>query len=223
MHYPSAENPKAYFELVDTFQDVINHNRWLHCQFLRLNEGAKIISQHPVNESFMGQSSLLTPQQVLNGVNQDFRNTSNEIFVGSFGESIADTLKFFNVAQPIVEGAQNTATLNNASLLTNPKFKEIKKVELQQEGIAYMSAFSGKSHLSIVMASINGSLYVWTPRPAKIIQPLAPNFVEIEDNIVYVERESEFESEMSSEEETPEEQVGDGAFGRSLIQDLTKQ
>ena len=86
-----------------------------------------------------------------------------------------------------------------------------------------MSAFSGKSHLSIVMASINGSLYVWTPRPAKIIQPLAPNFVEIEDNIVYVERESEFESEMSSEEETPEEQVGDGAFGRSLIQDLTKQ
>ena len=86
-----------------------------------------------------------------------------------------------------------------------------------------MSAYSGKSHLSIVMASINGSLYVWSPRPAKIIQPLAPDFVEIEDNIVYVEQESEFDSEISSEEETPEELVGDGAFGRSLIAELTKK
>ena len=105
----------------------------------------------------------------------------------------------------------------------NPKFKEIKKVELQQEGVAYMSAHSGSTHLSIVMASINGGLYVWSPRPAKIIQPLAPSFVEIEDNIVYVERESEFESEISSEEDTPEEQVGDGAFGRSLLAELTKK
>ena len=110
-----------------------------------------------------------------------------------------------------------------ASLLANPKFKEIKKVELQQEGVAYMSAHSGSTHLSIVMASINGGLYVWSPRPAKIIQPLAPSFVEIEDNIVYVERESEFESEISSEEDTPEEQVGDGAFGRSLLAELTKK
>ena len=104
----------------------------------------------------------------------------------------------------------------------NPKFKEIKKVELQQEGIAYMSAFSGPSHISIVMASINGSLYVWTPRPAKIIQPLAPNFVEIEDNIVYVEREDEFESEASSDDEMVEVAQEDG-FGRSLISDLTKK
>lgn len=68
-----------------------------------------------------------------------------------------------------------------------------------------MSAFSGPSHISIVMASINGSLYIWTPRPAKIIQPLAPNFVEIEDNIVYVEKEDEFESEASSDEEVTAE------------------
>ena len=107
--------------------------------------------------------------------------------------------------------------------MANPKFKEIKKVELQQEGIAYMHAFSNKSHLSIVMASVNGSLYVWSPRQAKIIQPLAPNFVEIEDNIVYVEREDEFESELSSDEDIPEEQLGDGAFGRSLIAELTKK
>ena len=133
----------------------------------------------------MGQSSLLTRQQVLNGVNQDFRNTSSEIFVGSIGDQIADTLKFFNVAQsmaaqtgtsPAYQGMQaaqaSTAASLGASaagLLANPKFKEIKKVELQQEGIAHMSAFSSKSHLSIVMASINGSLYVWSPRPAKII------------------------------------------------------
>ena len=86
-----------------------------------------------------------------------------------------------------------------------------------------MSAFSGGSHLSIVMASINGSLYVWSPRPAKIIQPLAPNFVEIEDNIVYVEKEGEFDAEISSDEDTPEIEIGDGAFGRSLIADLTKK
>ena len=111
----------------------------------------------------------------------------------------------------------------STTLQANPKFKEIKKVELQQEGIAYMSAFSGGSHLSIVMASINGSLYVWSPRPAKIIQPLAPNFVEIEDNIVYVEKEGEFDSEISSEEDTPEIEIGDGAFCHSLIADLTKK
>ena len=38
---------------------------------------------------------------------------------------------------------------------------------------------------------------VWCPRPAKFIQPLAPNFIEIEDYVVYIEREDEFESEES--------------------------
>lgn len=38
---------------------------------------------------------------------------------------------------------------------------------------------------------------MWCPRPAKFIQPLAPNFIEIEDNVVYIEREDEFESEES--------------------------
>lgn len=40
---------------------------------------------------------------------------------------------------------------------------------------------------------------VWQARPAKFIQPLAPNFIEIEDNVVYVEREDEFESEQSDD------------------------
>lgn len=52
---------------------------------------------------------------------------------------------------------------------------------------------------------------------------MAPNFVEIEDNIVYVEKENEFDSEISSDEDTPEIEIGDGAFGRSLIADLTKK
>lgn len=50
-----------------------------------------------------------------------------------------------------------------------------------------------------MLASQNGSLMVWQARPAKFIQPLAPNFIEIEDNVVYVEREDEFESEQSDE------------------------
>jgi hypothetical protein len=49
------------------------------------------------------------------------------------------------------------------------------------------SAHSGV-HLSIVFASASGSFNVWTPRQAKFIQPLAPNFIEIDDNILYVEK-----------------------------------
>jgi len=42
---------------------------------------------------------------------------------------------------------------------------------------------------------------VWTARPAKLIQPLAPNFIEIEDNVVYVEREDEFDKPLSDDED----------------------
>ena len=62
-----------------------------------------------------------------------------------------------------------------------------------------MTCFSG-SHFSVVLASTNGSLLVWCARPAKFTQPLAPNFIEIEENVVYVEREDEFESETSGDE-----------------------
>ena len=40
---------------------------------------------------------------------------------------------------------------------------------------------------------------------------------------MYVEKEDEFESEISSEDETEEEKLGDGAFGKSLIKGLTKK
>lgn len=56
-------------------------------------------------------------------------------------------------------------------------------------------------HLSIVIASTNGSFLVWTARPAKFIQPLAPNFIEIEDNVIYIEREDEFETEKSDDDD----------------------
>lgn len=78
-----------------------------------------------------------------------------------------------------------------------------------------MSAFSG-SHFSIMMASNNGSLYIWVPRPAKFVQPLAPNFTEIEDNVLYVEKEDEFEDEESSDDETSEDMIKDGGLGLSL-------
>ena len=79
-----------------------------------------------------------------------------------------------------------------------------------------MSAFSHGSHFSIMMASNNGSLYLWQPRPAKFVQPLAPNFTEIEENLLYIEKEDEFEAEESSEEETPEQEIKDGGIGFSL-------
>jgi hypothetical protein len=57
--------------------------------------------------------------------------------------------------------------------------------------------------------------------PAKFIQPLAPKFTEIEDNVVYVEKEDEFDEPISSDEETPESEIGT-VKNNSLIQLLTK-
>ena len=51
------------------------------------------------------------------------------------------------------------------------------------------------------MASNNGSVFAWHARPAKIIQPLAPGFHEIERNIWYVEQEDEFEEPIPDEKE----------------------
>lgn len=75
-----------------------------------------------------------------------------------------------------------------------------------------MSAHSG-AHLSLAIATNNGSLCVWQPIQAKLVQPLAPKFTEIEDNIIYVEKENEFDTPISSDEETPEE----GGAAPSLI------
>jgi hypothetical protein len=62
-----------------------------------------------------------------------------------------------------------------------------------------------------MLASSNGSLMVWSARPAKIIQPLAPNFIEIDDNVEYVEQEDEFESMVSDEGDLMD--IDDGIIG----------
>lgn len=95
-------------------------------------------------------------------------------------------------------------------------YREIQKVELHKKGCTHMSAFSG-AHFSIMMVSNNGSLYIWVPRAAKYVQPLSPNFTEIEENVLYVEKEDEFEQEESSEDETPEEVIKDGGLGASIV------
>ena len=56
-------------------------------------------------------------------------------------------------------------------------------------------------HLTVLMASNNGSVFTWYSRPAKFIQPMAPGFHEIERNIWYVEREDEFEEEVQDPKE----------------------
>ena len=50
------------------------------------------------------------------------------------------------------------------------------------------------------MASHNGSLFSWQARPAKLIEPLAYEFHELERNIWYTEREGEFDEPMSDDE-----------------------
>lgn len=50
------------------------------------------------------------------------------------------------------------------------------------------------------MVTTGGSIFLWNSRPAKIIQPLAPFFTEIDENIEYVEKEDEFEVEVTGED-----------------------
>jgi hypothetical protein len=52
-----------------------------------------------------------------------------------------------------------------------------------------------------MMVTTNGSIFHWNIRPAKIIQPLAPLFTEIDENVEYIEKEDEFEEELSAEDE----------------------
>ena len=101
------------------------------------------------------------------------------MFVASSGNDFnADTLHFYNATAP---------------------HKVIKEINWPNEGCSCFSVHSG-SHFSVVLASTTGSLLVWQPKPAKLIQPLAHKFVEIEDNVVYVEKEDEFEDEDSGNE-----------------------
>jgi len=50
------------------------------------------------------------------------------------------------------------------------------------------------------MVTTGGSIFLWNSRPAKIIQPLAPFFTEIDENLEYIEKEDEFEHEVTEED-----------------------
>lgn len=151
----------------------------------------------------------MTAEKATEGTTQQttqHANCSSEIFVGITGETTSNTLQFFNLGGPKYDN-----------------FKLIQKIELLQEASTYMSAFATGNHFSIVMVSGGGSLFVWSPRPAKIIQPLAPNFTEVEENVLYIEREDEFDEEEDSADETPQDQIDDGGLGNSLIAPLTQK
>jgi len=139
------------------------------------------------NKSNGGGSLYYGGQPLTVGSLQGFSGANHagkrqEIFVSSMGETGANELKFFNLTGDSRE------------------HQCLKKVELTIDGCTYLSAHS-KTHFTLLMASNNGSVFAWTARPAKIIQPLAPDFHEIERNIWYVEREDEFEEELSDSEE----------------------
>ena len=147
----------------------------------------KLESRGAPNKNGAGGSLCYGGHPLTVGALQGFSGANHagrrqEIFVSSMGETGANELKFFNLTGDSRE------------------HQSLKKVELTIDGCTYLSAHS-KTHCTLLMASNNGSVFAWTARPARIIQPLAPDFHEIERNIWYVEREDEFEEELSDSEE----------------------
>lgn len=88
---------------------------------------------------------------------------------------------------------------NELQYFNSSNYQLMQKIELSQEGCIDLATHSG-CHFSIMMVTTNGSLFQWNTRPAKIIQPLAPYFTEIDENVEYIEREDEFEEELSEED-----------------------
>ena len=121
----------------------------------------------------MGKSEMYYGGQPLT-TTSGFLNKRQELFVSSMGETGINELKFFNIG-----------TDGN---------KELQRVELNIDGCNHLTVHS-KNHLTILMASNNGSVFAWMSRPAKHVQPLAPDFNELERNIWYVEREDEFDDQ----------------------------
>lgn len=89
------------FKLIDGFFDVINHKKWLNQTFLQLAPRTKIFSPH--FSAAEGQS--LTTASINN--QEKFANNSHEIFLGSIGEHITDTIKFYNVPESQSGSAMN--------------------------------------------------------------------------------------------------------------------
>ena len=190
--YENVGLRKRVVFLKNEFQDVINRRKWMNSCFLKLNRNTKIAEQQSVNKTDM-------LNQIINETKQQFQlqdskhlhipvqpqhedlflaEQEQEIFVSSIGESGSNELKFYHVHD----------------------FSVIQRLELSQEGCCQLTAHS-RAHFSIIMVTTNGSLFLWSVRPSKIIQPLAPYFNEIDENKEYKEREEEFDREMSDNEE----------------------
>ena len=170
------------FVLLHKFSDRVDTKKWHQAFFITLPEQTRIALDSNSQDKF--PYSLQQNTQDLHK-SQTFANTSQELFVVSSGDQNVDSLRFFN---------------------TTGKYLEIQELKITQEACAHMSVHSFTPdqkpgvHFSCVLASTNGSMLVWMPRPAKFIQPLAPNFVEVDENIVYVEPENEFDEESSGDE-----------------------
>jgi hypothetical protein len=87
-----------------------------------------------------------------------------EGFVSTIGEIGSNELKFYN----------------------SHDFSMMQKLDLSQEGCVHLTTHS-RTHFSIIMVTTGGSIFLWNSRPAKIIQPLAPFFTEIDENLEYVD------------------------------------
>lgn len=95
----------------------------------------------------------------------------------------------------------------------------VQRVELTIDGCNYLSVHT-RNHFTILMASNNGSLFQWLARPNKMIQPLAPDFHEIERNIWYVEKEDEFEEELPDESDSKRLEAGEQKQSMNGLQPL---
>ena len=70
------------------------------------------------------------------------------------------------------------------------------------DGSNYLSVRGGSN--LIVMIVNGGSVFMWTAKSKKIIQNLAPHFIELERNVQYIPHPSENTNEQSDEEMTVE-------------------
>ena len=180
--------------LKNEIKDVINGRKWQNSAFIKLNLNSMIVDQYNIdyeklesrgtgNQNGAGSSLCYGGNPLM--VGQSYNNLGmkrHELFVCSMGETGANELKFYNLAGDSREN------------------KCLQRVELTIDGCNYLTVHS-KSHFTVLMASNNGSVFAWMARPQKLIQPLAPDFHEIERNIWYVEREDEFEEEVPDEAE----------------------
>jgi hypothetical protein len=162
------------------FQDRINKKKYMNARFLKLNPNMKIVIQSNTSsasshkaQAQKDQGNILNKEQIKQieiAEKKASTKSFSELFVCMMGETGSNSLTFFNVND----------------------FLMVKQLDLIQESCVHMTSHC-KNHLSIIMATASGSMFLWSTRPAKIMQTLAPFFTEVDENIEYVEREDEFE------------------------------